>query len=85
MPDMSYLILENSNNKEIYETIVNQGEKMKMESGKNYPHLYGFSVYEDKVVYGVDVANEQRILTKLETEMNFSPYVSLIDNFFTND
>jgi len=82
MPDMSYLILENSNNKEIYETIVNQGEKMKMESGKNYPHLYGFSVYEDKVVYGVDVANEQRILTKLETEINFYPYRSLIDNFF---
>jgi len=39
-------------------------------------------VYEDKVVYGVDIADEQRILTKLETEMNFYPYRSLIDNFF---
>ncbi|MBL1208267.1 hypothetical protein [Geminocystis sp. GBBB08] len=82
-PDMTFMVLSNSNNKEIYETMLNQGETMKNNSGKTYSTLYGFSTYKDKPQFGLDLTNDDVTMMN-RTELNsFDGYLNIIDNFWT--
>ena len=79
-PDLSYLILSNANNQEIYETIKAQAEIMENTSGKNYSSFYGFSVYKNRPMYGLDL-KQNRILSKGEVQAYFYSSYSLIHSF----
>lgn len=83
LPDMSYLVLSESNNKEIYETIANQAQTMRENSGKNYSELYGFSTHKNKPQFGLNLSDENNITMMDKGELNkFDNYLSSMDNLW---
>jgi hypothetical protein len=79
LPDMSYLVLSDSNNKEIYDTIVQQAQTMRFNSGKNYPQLYGFSTHKDKPQFGLNLSDENNVTMMDKSQLNtFDNYLSSI-------
>jgi hypothetical protein len=83
LPDMSYLVLSQSNNKEIYDTIVQQAETMRLNSGKNYQQLYGFSTHKNKPQFGLNLSDENNVTMMDKSQLNtFDNYLSSIDNLW---
>lgn len=81
LPDMSYLVLADSNNKEIYDTIVQQAETMRLNSGKDYQQLYGFSTHKNKPQFGLNLSDEDNVTMMDKSQLNtFDDYLSAIDN-----
>lgn len=82
LPDMSYLVLSESNNKEIYDTIIQQAETMRLNSGKNYQQLYGFSTHKNKPQFGLNLTDEIPIIMDKAQLNTFDAYLSLIDDLW---
>jgi hypothetical protein len=79
LPDMSYLVLSDSNNKEIYDTIVQQSQTMRVNSGKNYSQLYGFSTHKNKPQFGLNLTDEIPIIMDKSQLNTFDTYLSSIE------
>jgi hypothetical protein len=83
LPDMSYLVLSESNNKEIYDTIANQAEIMRVNSGKQYSELYGFSTYKNKPQFGLNLTDKDNIIMMDKGQLNrFDNYLQRIENLW---
>lgn len=83
LPDFSYLVLSDSTNKEIYETMANQAQIMKVNSGKQYSELYGFSTYKNKPQFGLNLTDENNVMMMNKGELNkFDNYLNIIDNLW---
>jgi hypothetical protein len=83
LPDMSYLVLSESNNKEIYDGIVRQAETMRVNSGKNYRELYGFSTHKNKPQFGLNLTDKDNIIMMDKGQLNrFDNYLQRIENLW---
>ncbi len=86
-PDMNYIILSDSSNQEIYDTLTNQAETMKTNTGKSYSgdsdYLLGFSTYKSKPQYGLNLKNPDDIknLTRVELEL-LPTYINQVNSVF---
>ena len=84
-PDSSFMVVSETNNREIYDILVSQAETMKANSGKDYSSgfLYGFSTYKNKPQYGLNLTLPDDItnLTKVQVEVIFPDNFSRFNNW----
>lgn len=84
-PDFSFLMVSETNNREIYQTLIEHAETMKANSGKTYSTLYGFTTYKEKPQFGLNLTNSSNIIPLTDAELNtiLPANLALFDNWLS--